>query len=75
MTIDEAKRAVNRAEQKLSEARATRIDALNRLDEALAGRGWRRFPGAFGPEVRLYVQPGGNPVHLNEVLAHERSVA
>jgi hypothetical protein len=71
--ITAAHNAVLDAEEKIAAAEQARAAAYDRLDDALAGRGWARFYGGF--DARLYTQPGGNPVPLAEVLEHERRIA
>lgn len=71
--ITDAQRAITKAEEQIVGAERARDDAYNRLDEALAARGWKRMMGAF--DARLYQYRGGNPQPLDAVLEFERSAA
>ena len=75
MSIDQARAAIAKAETKIAEGKQELDDAYNLLDVALAARGWTRMWGAFSSDARLYTQPGGNPVGLEDVIAHERRIA
>ena len=68
-----AHKAILAAEAKIAEAERARDEAYAELDQALAARGWRRLMGGFN--ARLYTHLGGNPVPLDDVLAHERQAA
>jgi hypothetical protein len=51
MTVTEAHRALVNAKANVAEAEAAERDARYRLDDALAGVGWRRLTGAFTQDV------------------------
>lgn len=70
--VSDAHAAVRRAEEKIAEGERQRDEAFERLDQALATRGWRRLFGGF--DSRLYAQLGGNAVPLSDVLEHELRV-
>lgn len=53
-----ARSDLERAEQDLNAAKVKVAEADDRLDVALAGRGWRRLVGAFDPGATpLYTSP------------------
>jgi hypothetical protein len=73
MNVKAAHERVLKAQAGLAAAKAELEHAGNQLDASLAQVGWTRLGGAI--DGRLYTHLGGNPVPLDQVLAHELRAA